>query len=139
MSAAPTDAVEAARALFEQGRADALGAWLAPDVELRPPTYGKSWTGKAVAERLLGFAAGAMADFRYTDVAGDAGLHVMRFEARVGEEAISGVDLIRCDADGRIVQFEIFARPPKAVIALRDAMTEKVRGDRDLAALMGLA
>jgi len=132
-------AVEAARRQFEDGTVSALDDWLSEAAELRPPTYGKSWRGKALVSRLLGFAAEAMTGFRYTDVVGDERLHILRFEANVGDERISGVDVVRCDPEGRIVEFEIFARPPKAVLALRDAMGVRVQSDAELAKMMGLA
>jgi hypothetical protein len=131
-------AIDAARALFEGTGVDALEPWLDDHVELRPPTYGKSWRGKALVGRLLVFAARSMTGFRYTDVVVKDALHVLRFEAMVGGEPISGVDLVRCDAAGKIIEFEIFARPPRAVLALRDAMTEHVRGDPEVARLMSL-
>jgi len=132
-------AVEAARRQFEGREKGALDGSLSDAVELRPPTYGKSWRGKALVSRLLGFAAEAMTGFRYTDVVGDERLHILRFEANVGDERISGVDVVRCDPEGRIVEFEIFARPPKAVLALRDAMGVRVQSDAELAKMMGLA
>ena len=130
------DAIEAARSLFERGDVGALDPWLHDTVELRPPTYGKSWHGKALVGSLLGFAGEAMRDFRYTDITEDSALHILRFEAMIGAERISGVDVVRCNADGLIVQFEVFARPPKAVLALRDAMGERVAASPEIAARM---
>ena len=132
-------AIQAARSLFEAGEAGVIDSWLDPAVELRPPTYGKSWHGQSLVARLLGFAADAMTDFRYTDIVGEQGLHVMRFEARIDDGAISGVDILRCNEAGAVTQFEIFARPPKAVLALRDAMGARVAADPEAARLMGLA
>jgi hypothetical protein len=129
-------AQDAVRALFEHGRGDSLDDWLGDNI-LRPPTYGKFWYGRPLVRRLLRFAAGSMSDFRYTDEVSGDGLHISRFEAKVGEHRISGVDLTRIDKARRIVQFEIFARPPKAVLALRDAMGVLVKGDAEVAAMMG--
>jgi hypothetical protein len=124
------DAVAAIRRLFAEGSEGGIDTWLADDVELRPPTYGKSWHGKPLVSHLLRFAAASFDNLRYTDWVSRDDLHILRFEALVGGKALSGVDLVRLDDAGRITLFEIFSRPPKIALDLLVRMSEKI-GESD--------
>lgn len=125
-------------ALFEAGDGRDVISLLSEDVELRPPTYGKSWRGRPLVGRLLQFASLSLRRMRYTDSWEAESHHVLRFEGEVADQKISGVDLVRLDPDGRISSIEIFARPPRAVIALRDQMATHLRQAPEVAAMMGI-
>ncbi|CAB3763494.1 polyketide cyclase [Burkholderia sp. MSh2] len=47
---------------------------------------------------------------------------VLEFSASVGDKALKGIDMIRFDDDGRIVEFEVMIRPFNALQALGAAM-----------------
>lgn len=132
------EAIDSVHALFERKADTGLKSLLADDIELRPPTYGKSWTGRELVARLLKFAASSFSDFRYTDILSQDAMAIMRFEALIEGIPISGVDLIRFADDGSISIFEIFVRPPQAALALRDAMGRHVRTDTEVAGWMGI-
>ena len=53
--------------------------------------------------------------FRYTKqvLAGDTA--VLEFETTVAGKYVNGVDIIRCNPDGRIVEFRVMIRPLQAV------------------------
>jgi hypothetical protein len=53
--------------------------------------------------------------FRYTKtvVAGDTA--VLEFETTMGGTFVNGVDIIRCNAEGRIIEFRVMVRPLQAV------------------------
>ena len=53
--------------------------------------------------------------FRYTKqvLAGDTA--VLEFETSVQGKYVNGVDIIRCDGDGKIVEFRVMIRPLQAV------------------------
>jgi hypothetical protein len=59
-------------------------------------------------------------DFSYhrTLVSEDGLSVVLEFSARVGERGLKGIDLIRFDADGKIVDFEVMVRPLNGLQAL---------------------
>lgn len=124
--------------LFETGLGALSADHLAEEVRLRPPTYGKEWTGKALVGRLVTFAAEALGGLRYTDFWQSGDRFVLRFEGRIRELAISGVDIVMVDGDGRICEIEIFARPPKSVLMLREEMGVRVAADELTATAMGL-
>jgi hypothetical protein len=59
-------------------------------------------------------------DFTYhRQLVSDDGLNVvLEFSARVGEKKLKGIDLIRFDEQGRIVEFEVMVRPLSGLQAL---------------------
>ena len=69
--------------------------------------------------------------FRYTKkvMAGDTA--VLEFETTVEGKYVNGVDIIRVDEDGKIVEFRVMIRPLQAVNAVHAqmaAMLEKMQG-----------
>ena len=60
--------------------------------------------------------------FRYTKkvLAGDTA--VLEFETTVGGKYVNGVDIIRCNDEGRIVEFRVMIRPLQAVNAVHQQM-----------------
>ena len=60
--------------------------------------------------------------FRYTKqvLAGDTA--VLEFETSLEGKHVNGVDIIRCDDDGRIVEFRVMIRPLQAVNMVHEQM-----------------
>ena len=60
--------------------------------------------------------------FRYTKkvLAGDTA--VLEFETTVAGKYVNGVDIIRCDADSKIVEFRVMIRPLQAVNLVHQQM-----------------
>ena len=60
--------------------------------------------------------------FRYTKqvLAGDTA--VLEFESTMQGKYVNGVDIIRCDDDGRIVEFRVMIRPLQAVNLVHQQM-----------------
>ena len=61
-------------------------------------------------------------DFRYVDELRDGDLELLRFEARVGDREIEGIDLLRWNADGLVGELVVMIRPLSGLMATRDAM-----------------
>ncbi len=53
--------------------------------------------------------------FRYTKHVLDGDTAVLEFETTVEGRYVNGIDIIRCDDDGRIVEFRVMIRPLQAV------------------------
>ena len=53
--------------------------------------------------------------FRYTKHVLDGDTAVLEFETTVAGKYVNGVDVIRCDDDGKIVEFRVMIRPLQAV------------------------
>jgi hypothetical protein len=47
---------------------------------------------------------------------------VLEFETTVGGKYVNGVDIIRCNAEGRIVEFRVMIRPLQAVNLVHQQM-----------------
>ena len=67
-------------------------------------------------------------DFVYhRQLASDDGLDVvLEFSARVGDKKLKGIDFIRFDAQGRIVDFEVMVRPLSGLQALGAEMGRRL-------------
>jgi hypothetical protein len=69
------------------------------------------------------------AGFRYTKTAFGADTAVLEFETTMQGKYVNGVDIIRCNEEGRIVEFRVMIRPLQAVNLVHQqmaAMLEKM-------------
>jgi hypothetical protein len=109
---------------------EGLDGLLADEVVFYSPVVYTPQRGKAVTTLYLEAAKQALPGesgegaFRYTKqvVAGDVA--VLEFETTVAGKYVNGVDIIRCDADDRIVEFRVMIRPLQAVNAVHQQMQE---------------
>jgi hypothetical protein len=53
---------------------------------------------------------------------------VLEFSAKVGDKFVKGIDFIRFDADGKIIEFEVMMRPLNGTQALAAEMGKRVSG-----------
>jgi limonene-1,2-epoxide hydrolase len=110
------------RAAVEAQDLDAMVAELSPDVRFWSPVTFKPFEGRDAVAVVLGAVLRVFEDFRYVqELEGDDALALV-FEATVGGRELTGVDLLRFDADGLIETFTVMVRPLSATMALRDAM-----------------
>ena len=105
-----------------------LHAALAPDVRFFSPVVFSAYEGREVVETIL--AEGAMQvfeDFSYLHKLEDPEDRVatLIFEAKVGDRGIQGVDLLRFDSAGLIVEMRVMTRPMSGTNALAAAMAER--------------
>jgi 4-hydroxy-2-oxoheptanedioate aldolase len=107
---------------------------LADDVVFHSPVVFTPQRGRAVTTRYLEAAAAVLpgdpgaGGFRYTRevLAGDTA--VLEFETTLDGRYVDGVDIIRCDRDGRIVEFRVMVRPLQAIQAVAERMRERLTG-----------
>ena len=104
-----------------------LDELLADDVVFYSPVVYTPQRGKAVATQYLQAASQALAGgdggaFRYTKqvLAGDTA--VLEFETSIEGTYVNGVDIVRCDDTGRIVEFRVMIRPLQAIQAVHEQM-----------------
>jgi len=55
---------------------------------------------------------------------------VLEFSARVGDRELKGIDMIRFDDEGKIVEFEVMIRPMSGLQALGDEMKRRLAAYR---------
>ena len=60
--------------------------------------------------------------FRYTKQVAAGDTAVLEFETNVHGKYVNGVDIIRCNADARIVEFRVMIRPVQAVNVVQEQM-----------------
>src|SRR5438445_1508931 len=91
-----------------------------PDATFRSPMAISSYTSAAALILALSTVIQVLEDFTYQrELASDDGLNVvLEFSARVGEKKLKGIDFIRFDEQGRIVEFEVMVRPMSGLQAL---------------------
>ena len=112
-----------------------LDELLADDVVFYSPVVFTPQRGKQITTRYLEAAGVALPGdpsgegaFRYTKqvLAGDVA--VLEFETTVDGKYVDGVDIIRCDDSGRIVEFRVMIRPLQAIQAVAERMRERLQG-----------
>jgi len=114
-----------------------LDELLADDVVFYSPIVYTPQVGKAVTTMYLAAALGTLVGdptgggteeggsgrrFGYTKeiVSGDTA--VLEFETSVEGKYVNGVDIIRCNDEGRIVEFRVMVRPLQAVNIVHEQM-----------------
>lgn len=114
------------RTAVEARDLDGMRAQLGEDVVLWSPVAFEPFRGRAVVGRLLGVLMEVFEDFRYTDeLTSDDGVHGLVFRARVGDRELEGLDLLRTDAAGTIVDFTVMVRPASGLQALGAAVAAR--------------
>jgi hypothetical protein len=99
----------------------------APECVFRSPVAHTPYEGAPLVAQFLQQALQAFSDFAYhrTFLAGDHSV-VLEFSARVGDKALKGIDMIRFDADGRMIDFEVMVRPATGLQALGAEMARRM-------------
>lgn len=108
---------------------------LADDVVFFSPVVYTPQEGKAITKAYLEAAYGALGGepagvgegssgggFRYTKQVLSGDTAVLEFETTVDGKYVNGVDIIRVDDSGRIVEFRVMIRPLQAVNAVHRQM-----------------
>ena len=106
-----------------------LQAMLAEDVVFRSPYVWRSYEGRQAAWLILATVMEVFQEFAYHRELVDGDHWALEFSARVGDRSLKGIDLIRLDATGRIVEFEVFIRPFNGLQALGAAMAQRLAGN----------
>ncbi len=108
-----------------------LGDLLADDVVFYSPVVHTPQRGRPVTTQYLEAAAQTLAggDFRYTKEVLSGDIAVLEFETSVEGRYVNGVDIIRCDDTGRIVEFRVMMRPLQGIQAVHEQMGRRLTAD----------
>src|SRR2546423_14644128 len=90
------------RAAAEGKDFSAIDELFAEDVTFRSPVVYAPYEGREAIAMLLGAVIKVFEDFRYIDQVETGDTAVLIFEAKVGDRELTGVDILRFDADDRI-------------------------------------
>jgi hypothetical protein len=100
---------------------------LATDVKFHSPFVWKPKEGKAVTIVILTTVTKVFEDFRYVREICDKQNFALEFEARIGELTLRGVDFIKIDERGKIIDFEVMIRPANALQVLGMEMGKRLQ------------
>lgn len=106
----------------------ALPELLDPQAVFRSPMAFKPYAGAPMVALILNTVVQVFEDFAYhRQLASADGLSlVLEFSARVGERQLKGIDLIRFDEAGKILEFEVMIRPMSGLQALGEEMGRRL-------------
>ncbi|MGE7955861.1 nuclear transport factor 2 family protein [Pseudomonas sp. NPDC089530] len=115
-------------AMIAEGDLSALPELLDSRVVFRSPMAHTPYPGVPVVSTILNTVSKVFVDFAYHRelVTADGLSVVLEFSARVGDRQLKGIDLIRFDEAGKIVEFEVMVRPMSGLQALGEEMARRL-------------
>jgi len=105
-----------------------LNELLAEDVVFRSPVAYQPYPGKQVVFFILTNVIQIFENFTYhREFYTEDGLNVvLEFSANVGEKKLKGIDMIRFNEQGQIIDFEVMLRPKSGLEALAAKMGQRM-------------
>jgi hypothetical protein len=112
--------------------ASGLSALLADDAVFYSPVVHAPQRGKKVAAQYLGAAFQVFFNptFRYVREIVGASDAVLEFETDIDGVQVNGVDLIKWNDAGLIVEFKVMLRPLKAINVIHQRMAAMLQADQ---------
>jgi hypothetical protein len=106
-----------------------LDALLADEVVFHSPVVHTPQTGKAITTQYLGAAFHVFFNetFRYVREIKGPRDAVLEFQVEIDGIAVNGVDMLRWNDDGRVVEFKVLIRPLKAINLIHQKMGEMLK------------
>ncbi|MBJ9985179.1 nuclear transport factor 2 family protein [Acinetobacter sp. S40] len=110
--------------MVKSGNLTDLNDLLAEDVVFRSPVAFKPYEGKHVVYFILTNVVQIFENFTYHRefYTEDGENVVLEFAANVGEKSLKGIDMIRFNEQGKIIDFEVMIRPMSGLAALAEKM-----------------
>ncbi|MDP3813513.1 nuclear transport factor 2 family protein [Pseudomonas sp.] len=101
---------------------------LHPQAVFRSPMAHKPYAGAPMVSLILNTVSQVFEDFVYHRqlVSADGLNLVLEFSAKVDERELKGIDMIRFDEAGKIVEFEVMVRPMSGLQALGEEMGRRL-------------
>lgn len=136
LSAAAQATLAAWYQILERNAMEELDPLLADDVVFRSPVAHTPYPGKAAIKLVLKAVNTVFVDFQYFRrfVGDDGHSIVLEFSATVNGKALKGIDMLRFDQHGRIVEFEVMVRPLSGLQALAAEMGSRMAAFKDVLA-----
>lgn len=121
-----THPIDAWHALVRSRNVAGLDALLAEDAVLHSPVVHTPQQGRAITRQYLSAALAVLANdsFRYVrEIRGERDA-LLEFELELAGVRVNGVDIIRWNDAGQIVDFKVMVRPLKGMQAVHQKMGE---------------
>ena len=105
-----------------------LNELLADDIVFRSPVAFKPYPGKPVVLFILSNVIQIFENFTYhREFYTEDGLNVvLEFSANIGDKKLKGIDMIRFNEEGQMVDFEVMIRPKSGIEALATLMGQRM-------------
>ncbi|MVV49314.1 nuclear transport factor 2 family protein [Pseudomonas sp. PB120] len=114
--------------MIRTGDLSALPELLDPQAVFRSPMAHTPYPGAPVVSMILNTVIKVFENFTYhRELATADGLNViLEFSADVSGKALKGIDMIRFNEQGKIVEFEVMVRPLSGLQALGEQMGQRL-------------
>lgn len=125
----PSRTIETWRRLVADQDAAGVDSLLAENAVFHSPAVDTPQVGKAVTQQYLAAAFDVFSNgsFRYVrEVVGERDA-VLEFMAEIDGTTVNGVDMIRWNDEGQIVDFKVMLRPLKAVKVMHQRIAERLQ------------
>ena len=105
-----------------------LNELLADDIVFRSPVAFNPYPGKPVVFFILSNVIQIFENFTYhREFYTEDGLNVvLEFSANIGDKKLKGIDMIRFNEDGQMIDFEVMIRPKSGIEALATLMGQRM-------------
>ncbi|NUF52325.1 nuclear transport factor 2 family protein [Acinetobacter seifertii] len=105
-----------------------LNDLLADEVVFRSPVAHKPYEGRQVVFFILTNVIQVFENFTYHRefYTEDGENVVLEFSANVGDKSLKGIDMIRFNEHGKIIDFEVMIRPMSGLAALAEQMGARI-------------
>ena len=105
-----------------------LNELLADDIVFRSPVAFNPYPGKPVVFFILSNVIQIFENFTYhREFYTEDGLNVvLEFSANIGDKKLKGIDMIRFNEEGQMVNFEVMIRPKSGIEALATLMGQRM-------------
>lgn len=121
-------AIELWHQMLETRDMTILNDLLAEDIVFKSPVAFSPYSGKQLVFFILTNVIQIFENFTYhREFYTEDGLNVvLEFSANIGEKKLKGIDMIRFNEQGQMVDFEVMIRPKSGLEALAALMGEKM-------------
>ena len=124
MSSTSPDPIDTWHRVLEERNVQALDTLLAPDAVFHSPVVHTPQAGRAMTKAYLAAALQVLGNdsFRYVREVRQGRDAVLEFELELDGIHMNGVDMIRWNEQGQIIDFKVMVRPLKAINLLHQKM-----------------
>lgn len=118
--------------LVRTRNAGGLSALLADNVVFHSPVVHTPQVGKALTSMYLSAAFHVFFNetFRYVRELAESHDAVLEFQVEIDGITVNGVDMIKWDDEGKIVEFKVMIRPLKAINLIHQKMAAMLQAGR---------
>jgi len=115
-------------AMVAEANLSELPSILHPKAVFRSPMAHSPYPGAQAVQLILGTVVKVFEDFTYHRQFVDADGHgvVLEFSAKVNGKELKGIDMVRFDDEGKMIDFEVMVRPMSGLQALGDEMGKRL-------------